>query len=87
MTPARIRELRRAGVLDGPPQADAARIALLDMVDICRTAAPVLEMSPDDVLAGEILFYLDDQARNTDRGRAMRWAQAQARKRGRCAQD
>lgn len=82
MIPARIAELRRAGVLDGS-RADAARIVLLDMVDICRTAAPHMGEPADDVLAGEILFYLDDVMRDTDRGRALRWAQAQARRRAR----
>ena len=87
MTPARIRELRRAGVLDGPPQADEARIVLLDMVDTCRTFAPHMGESFDTVLAGEILFYLDDLMRNTPKGRALRWARAQARKGARHAQD
>lgn len=81
MTPARIRELRRAGVLTrrGPlTRADRARIALLEMVDVCRKAAPVMREDPDSVLAGEILFYLDPLMRNTPRGRALRWAAAQA---------
>lgn len=82
MSPKRIADLRAAGVLDGT-QGDAARVALLDMVDICRTAAPHMGESPDIVLAGEILFYLDDLMRDTERGRALRWARSQVRRRAR----
>ena len=78
MTPARIRELRRAGVLDGS-RADAARIALLDLYEMARSRdrwrAP-----HHAVLAAEIRCDLDPAMRDTPRGRALRWAQARRRK-------
>ena len=82
MTPARIRELRRAGVLDGG-RADAARIVLLDMVNRARKIAARHGASPDIVLADEIVFMLDPVMRDTDGGRALRWARARARRRTR----
>jgi hypothetical protein len=81
MTPARIRELRRAGVLDGS-RADAARIALLDLYEMARSherwRAP-----HHDVLAAEIRCDLDPAAADTPQGRALRWARARARARRR----
>ena len=79
MTPARIRDLRRAGVLDGS-RADAARIALLDLYEMARSHERW--RAPDhDVLAAGIRCDLDPVMRDTPRGKALRWAQAQAQRR------
>lgn len=79
MTPARIRELRAAGVLDGS-RADAARIALLDLYEMARSRER-WRAPPHDVLAAEIRCDLDPVMRHTPRGRALRWARTQARRR------
>lgn len=81
MTPARIRELRRSGVLDGT-RADEARIALLDLYEQARGYQR--ERAPSAAaLRDEIGFALDAVMRDTDRGRALRWAAAEARRRAR----
>jgi hypothetical protein len=79
MNQTRIRELRALGVLDGT-KADAARIALLDIYEAERER--IREHATDEhEVASAVWFYLDVVMRDTPKGRALRWAQAQARRR------
>ena len=93
MTPARIAELRRVGVLDGT-KADDARIALLDIYEAEREAQR--DCAPDDRgMRRAIMLYLDPVMRDTRSGKALhrahvallrRWGaelRAQARRRAR----
>ena len=74
MTPARIRELRAAGVLDGT-MADEARITLLDFYEIEREAKR--DRAPDDRgMRCAIMLYLDPAMRDTRSGEGLRWARA-----------
>lgn len=77
MTPARIAELRRAGVLDGT-RADDARIALLDIYE-ARRADRRLAAPDDDAVAHTIASYL--RSRSGTWSGALRWARAAMRRR------
>ena len=85
MTPARIAELRRVGVLDGT-KADDARIALLDRFGRVQSEMAHIGCSPDITTANmglELHWLFDPLMADTAHGKAMRWARAQQRRRWR----
>lgn len=78
MTPARIRELRAAGVLDGT-RADDARIALLDIYEASRLRGR--RAPSEDFVACVITVYLQPGRFPTACSLALRWARAAMRRR------
>lgn len=78
MSPDRIRELRRAGVLEGE-RLDAARIAVLDLYE--RARGWTRRRAPEEqAFRIEVTFALDPVMRDTELATGIRLAKRAARR-------